>query len=259
MRIIFFDTETTGNSDKDRLCQLAVKERYIDEPLLNAFYKPPVPISIESMAIHHITEKMVANKPAFRDAPDYSPLKDIFESDEVIAVAHNAAFDLAMFAREGIVPKRIICTYKVAYALDPNDALPNYRLQYLRYLLDLDVDIEEAHHHTNMVGVVAHDAFGDVLVLEALFERLMQKMKERHGTEESALDAMLAISAQPLLFTTIRFGKYNGKRIDEVAKTDPSYLQWLLAEKKKNPSGEEDWIYTLEHFLKPAGESGKIK
>jgi len=239
MRIIFFDTETTGNSDKDRLCQLAMKERYIDEPLVNALYKPPVPISIESMAIHHITEKMVAGKPAFSESPEYSSLKDLFESDEVVLAAHNAAFDLAMLAREGIVPKRVICTYKLAYALDPNDALPNYRLQYLRYLLDLDIEAE------------AHDALGDVLVLEALYDRLSQKMLERHGTEESALDAMLAISVQPLLFTTIRFGKYKGQRIEDVVKTDSSYLRWLLAEKKKTPVGEEDWIYTLEHYLKP--------
>ena len=240
MSIVFFDTETTGNGDGDRLCQLAVKERYVDEPLVNATYKPPVPISIESMAIHHITERMVADRPAFKDSQEYQSVKDLFESKETISVAHNAAFDLAMFAREGIVPKHHICTYKVAYALDPNDALPNYRLQYLRYLLDLDVEVE-AH---------AHDAFGDVLVLEALFERLMEKMKERHGTEEAALDAMLTISAQPLLFTTIRFGKYNGKKIEEIVKTDSSYLRWLLAEKKKAPAGEEDWIYTLEHYLK---------
>jgi len=239
MRIIFFDTETTGNGDSDRLCSLAVKERYVDEPLLNALYKPPVPISIESMAIHHITEKMAAKKPAFKESPEYSSLKDIFENNETMPVAHNAAFDLAMFAREGIFPKKTICTYKVAYELDPNDALPNYRLHYLRYLLDLDVDAE-AH---------AHDALGDVLVLEALFERLLKRMIERHGTEEAALDAMLAISARPLLFTTIRFGKYNGKRIDEVAKTDPSYLRWLLDQKKQVPAGEEDWIYTLEHYL----------
>jgi len=240
MRIIFFDTETTGNGDTDRLCSLAVKERYVDEPLLNATYKPPVPISIESMAIHHITEKMVAKRPAFKDSPEYPGLKDLFESDEVVLVAHNAAFDLAMLAREGIRPKSVICTYKLAYELDPNDALPNYRLQYLRYLLDLDVEAD------------AHDALGDVLVLEALFERLAQKMIERHGTEEAALAAMLAVSARPLLFTTIRFGKYNGKHIEDVAKTDPSYLRWLLDQKKQSPAGEEDWIYTLEHFLKPA-------
>lgn len=239
MSIIFFDTETTGNGETDRLCQLAVKERYIDESLVNAIYKPPVPISIESMAIHHITERMVAGRPEFKASPEYPSVKDLFESKETISVAHNAAFDLAMFAREGISPKRVICTYKVANELDPNDSMPNYRLQYLRYLLDLDVEAE------------AHDAFGDVLVLEALFERLLKKMVERHGTEEAALEAMLAISSRPLLFTTIRFGKYNGKRIEEVAKTDPSYLRWLLEQKKQNPIGEEDWIYTLEHYLKP--------
>lgn len=238
MKIIFFDTETTGNGDKDRLCQLAIKERYIDEPLVNALYKPPVPISIESMAIHHITEKMVAKKPAFKDAPEYGSVKDLFESDETISVAHNAAFDVAMFAREGIAPKKVICTYKIAYELDPNDTLPNYRLQYLRYLLDLDIEAE------------AHDAWGDTLVLEALFERLLQKMIKRHGTEESALSAMLAVSARPLLFTTLRFGKYNGKRLEDIAKTDPSYLEWLLVEKKKSPDAEQDWIYTLEHYLK---------
>ena len=237
MRIIFLDTETTGNSDTDRLCQLAVKERYIDEPLINALYKPPVPISIESMAIHHITERMVADKPAFSDAPEYTGLKDLLESDEAIVVAHNATFDSAMLAREGIVPRQTICTYKLAYALDPSDILPNYRLQYLRYLLDLDVEAE------------AHDAWGDVLVLEALFERFAEKMKERHGTEEAALSAMLAISARPLLFTTLRFGKYNGKKIEEVVKTDQDYLEWLLREKEKDPAGEADWIYTLKHYL----------
>ena len=237
MKVLFLDTETTGNSDTDRLCQLAVKERFVDEPLVNALYKPPVPISIESMAIHHITERMVAGKPAFKDAAEYVGLKDLLEHEETITVAHNATFDVAMLAREGVVPRQTICTYKLAYALDPSDILPNYRLQYLRYLLDLDVEAE------------AHDAWGDVLVLEALFERLAEKMKERHGTEEAALEAMLAISARPLLFTTLRFGKYNGKKIEEVVKTDRDYLEWLLREKEKDPAGEADWIYTLKHYL----------
>ncbi len=237
MRILFLDTETTGNSDTDRLIQLGVKERYIEDPLVNALYKPPIPISIESMAIHHITERMVAGRPLFTEAPEYVGLKDLLESEEVVTVAHNAAFDLAMLAREGVAPYRSICTYKVAYALDPSDVLPNYRLQYLRYLLDLDVEAD------------AHDAWGDVLVLEALFERLMEKMIARHGTEEAALSAMLDISARPLLFTTIRFGKYSGKRLEEVAQTDREYLQWLLKEKEKTPSVEADWIYTLKHYL----------
>ena len=237
MSVIFFDTETTGNGERDRLVELAVKERGVAEPIINALYKPPIPIPIDAMAIHHITEKMVALKPPFTGAPEYDSLKDLFEDDDTIAVAHNAAFDVSILAREGIVPKNVICTYKVASTLDPDDRIPQYRLQYLRYLLGIEIEAE------------AHDALGDVLVLEAVFERLLAKMMERHGSEEAALDAMTAISARPLLFTTIRFGKYNGKRLDEVAREDPEYLSWLLAQKRQNPEGETDWIHTLEHYL----------
>ena len=69
------------------------------------------------------------------------------------------------------------------------------------------------------------------------------------GSKESALEAMLAISARPLLFTTLRFGKYNGKKIEEIVRTDREYLEWLLREKEKDPAGEADWIYTLKHYL----------
>lgn len=237
MAIIFFDTETTGNAEHDRLCQLGIKERGVDGPRVNALYKPPLPISIESMAVHHITEKMVADKPLFTESPDYGDIKSLFEHPDTISVAHNAAFDVSMLGRERISPSRTICTYKVARALDPNDLIPKYQLQYLRYLLGIEIE------------AAAHDAFGDVLVLEALFERLLAKLAKQKGSEQEALEEMLAISARPMLFSTIRFGKHNGERIVDIAKNDRSYLEWLLAQKKQTPEAEVDWIYTLEHYL----------
>lgn len=237
MRIIFFDTETTGGAERDRLIQLAVKDRQQAAPVVNAIYKPPVPISIESMAIHHITEKMAAGQPAFKDAPEYAELKALFESPETVAVAHNAAFDLGMLAREGVVPANVVCTYKVARALDPHEVVDRYQLQYLRYFLGLEIE------------AAAHDAWGDVLVLEGVFERLFAKMIEKEGSEEAALERMQAISAEPVLFSTLRFGKYKGKKIAEIAKDDRGYLEWLLREKRKEPAGEEDWIATLEKAL----------
>lgn len=240
MRIIFFDTETTGTGEGDRLCQLAIKEWGLDEPVLNALYKPPLPIAIEAMSIHHITEKMVAERPGFVQAPEYAGIKELFESEDTIAVAHNAAFDIGMLAREGIAPAYTICTYKVAKALDPNDLIPQYKLQYLRYLLGIDVQ------------ATAHDAFGDVAVLEGLFERLLAKLMQQGYSQDDALGEMMSISQRPMLFSTIRFGKHKGKRIEDVARTDPGYLQWLLDEKKKSPEGETDWIYTLEHHLAKA-------
>ncbi|HEV3245223.1 MAG TPA: exonuclease domain-containing protein [Candidatus Paceibacterota bacterium] len=236
MRTLFFDTETTGNADGDRLVQLGIKERGIAEPLVNALYKPPLPIAYEAMAIHHITEKMVEDRPAFVASPEYTDIKAAFEDEDIVSVAHNAAFDLAILRREGIKPANIICTYKVASALDTEEQFSHYSLQYLRYALGMDVVAN------------AHDAMGDVLVLEALFENLLAKLAETQGSEELAVKEMLDISSKPKLFTTIRFGKHKGKRIEEIARQDRGYLEWLLREKKKE-GGEEDWVYTLEHFL----------
>jgi DNA polymerase III epsilon subunit-like protein len=238
MRIIFFDTETTGNMGEDRLCQLAIKERGVAEPILNALYTPPVPISIESMAVHHITPKMLKDRPLFVDSPEYREVKALFEAEDTLAVAHNVTFDVSMLMREGISVRNPVCTYKLASHLDPNDLISKYTLQYLRYLLDLDIAGE----------VVAHDAFGDVVVLEALFERLLAKMAKTHSGEELALEEMRTVSARPLLFTTIRFGKHKGRKIADIARTDRDYVEWLLRSKRETP-GEEDWIYTLEYFL----------
>jgi DNA polymerase III epsilon subunit-like protein len=240
MTIVFFDTETTGGAEADRIVQLAVKARGVPQPISSATYKPPVPISIDSMAIHHITEKMVAERPAFVEAPEYATLKSLFEDPETVAVAHNAAFDIGMLSREAVTPARTICTYKVARALDPHELIGQYRLQYLRYLLGLEVE------------ATAHDAMGDVLVLEAVFERLLAKMTAEKGSEAAAIEAMIDISARPMRFTTLRFGKYKGKKISEVAKSDRGYLEWLLAQKRQDPASEVDWIYTLEQSLKSA-------
>ena len=239
MRIIFFDTETTGNTDNDRLCQLGVKDRGVAAPVINALYKPPLPITFEAMAVHHITEKMVADKPSFQASSDYAAMKELFESPDTVCVAHNIAFDAAVLAREGIVPRNMLCTLKVARALDETGVFTNYKLQYLRYRLG--IEIEDA---------TAHDAWGDVLVLEQLFERLFAKyLTKANGDEAAALAAMQEITRLPSLLKTITFGKHNGKKITDVAKEDASYLRWLLDQKRAAPQCEEDWIYTLEQAL----------
>lgn len=237
-KIIFFDTETTDNVDKGRLIQLGVKERGVEKPIVNALYKAPTAITIDSMAVHHITPKMIAEKPAFMEAPEYASLKELFESNMTFAVAHNAAFDVAMLRREEIDPANVICTMKVARALDTEEKISSYRLQYLRYYLGIEVE-----------GVNAHDAWGDVVVLEQLFERLLARMVKDGKTEEEALKEMIALSRRPSLLRTVRFGKHNGEKIADIVKSDRGYLEWLYKQKKENPAGEEDWLYTLEDVL----------
>lgn len=234
-RLIFLDTETTGNMPPDRLCQIAFK---IGDETFSELYKPPVPITIESMAVHHITEKMVANKPAFVDSLEFKKLQELFETD-IVFVAHNAKFDIGMLEKEGLKPKYVIDTYRVTRHLDPDGKIPSYRLQYLRYLLGIEIE------------ATAHDAMGDVLVLEQLFERLVKKIMETENlSRETAIEQMIDISSHPVLFKFMNFGKYKNSSLEEVAQKDAAYLRWLLEQKRQTPEEEEDWIYTLEHFLK---------
>ncbi len=236
MKIIFFDTETTGNEPKkDLLCQLAYK---IGEESFCELYKPGIPIPPEASAITHITNKMVADKQAFQESSEYKNIKELFEDKNSVVVAHNAKFDIAIMDNEKIYPSNFICTLRVARALDKENVIPQYKLQYLRYYLDIDIEAE------------AHDALGDVLVLEKLFERLIAKiMKEDNLNEEEAVAKMIEISSKPSMMNLFSFGKHNGKTVAEVARIDPGYLDWMLTQKEQNPENEEDWIYTLRHHL----------
>lgn len=239
-KLIFFDTETTGNTEKDFLVQIAYKSK--DENFMG-LYKPEIKIPPEASAVHHITNKMIADKPTFKRSTDQKMIKELFENKDSVVVAHNAPFDLAIIKKEDIFPTNFICTLRLVRYLDKEEKIEKYNLQYLRYLLDIEVE------------ATAHDAMGDVLVLEKLFERLKNKISKilteegRESTEEEIIKKMIEISSHPSLLSTFKFGKHNGKRIEDVVKVDRGYLQWLLDQKLNGDGIDEDWIYTLKHYL----------
>jgi exodeoxyribonuclease X len=223
---LFLDTETTGNGPADRLCQIAFKT---DEGLtVNELFNPGVPISIEAMSIHHITNEMVRGKPAFRNSPTWNQLHDLMIADNCELVAHNAAFDVDMLKKEGLEPKNVICTLKLARYLDKEGVIPQYGLQYLRYYLGLNVE------------ATPHTALGDILVLKALFKRIYARAFDEFGDE--AVSKMIEVSGQPVLYRRMPFGKHKGMKMEEVPV---DYLQWLAGTEL-----DEDMRYTVEHYLK---------
>ena len=169
--LIFLDTETTGNEiGKDRLCQICFQT---SEGIKACYFKPLIPVSVKSSSITHITNKMLADKPSFAESDMKKELKNLLKDG--ILVAHNAKFDIAMLEAEGLFVPKFICTLRVARYLDKENKIPEYGLQFLRYYLDLDIDAG------------AHSADGDVKVLRALFDRLLAKVKEETGDENSAI------------------------------------------------------------------------
>jgi exodeoxyribonuclease X len=222
---IYLDIKTTGNGPADRLCQIAFKIK--GGYTVNELFNPRMPISIDAMTVHHITNEMEVEKPQFRNSDTWRKLQDLINSDGNVMVAHNAAFDVDMLKKEGIEPKNVICTLKLARYFDKDGVIPKYGLQYLRYYLKLNVD------------ATPHTALGDILVLEALFNRIYAKAVIEFGDDTVA--KMIELSSKPVLYRRMPFGKHKGLKMEEVPI---DYLQWL-----SGTDLEEDLRYTIEQYL----------
>ena len=140
---------------------------------------------------------MVADKPTFKESDTYAKLKELISDINNVIVAHNAQFDMKMLNMEGIFTQRVICTIKLARYLDKNGFIPKYNLQYLRYFLGLEIEAK------------AHDALGDILVLEGLFNWLNAKFKE-NGKLMDPVQEMIHISSNPVLIARMPHGKHRG-------------------------------------------------
>lgn len=233
MELIFLDTETTGNDlTKDRLCQVSYK---VGDVVRSEYFKPPLPMTVKSMSVTHITDKMLEDKPAFEGSEIKRDLQFLLSSG--VLVAHNAKFDIAMLEAESMTVGQHICTLRVARHLDTECVIPEYNLQFLRYYLKLEVPGS------------AHDAEGDVNVLVAVFDRLLKKLMDGGLTKEEGILKMIEISSTPTLYKMFNFGKHKDKLISEVVKTDKNYLEWLLNQKLTANDNDEDWIYTLKYYL----------
>jgi DNA polymerase III epsilon subunit-like protein len=90
--LIFLDMETT-DIENPRIVQLAYSTDTYD---FESKYKPPVPISIEAMSVHHITNRMVEDCTAFEISAHESDLLD----PDTVVVAHNAKFDIGVLKNE---------------------------------------------------------------------------------------------------------------------------------------------------------------
>lgn len=249
-KLLLFDTETTGINHA-RCIQLAYKRidasTMKEEAEKHVMIKPPIPIEIGAMAVHHITEDAVKDCPTFSEI--LAPVQALVNT--CCLVAHNAAFDIQTFKNEGVNVDDVvhICTYKLAVHLYPD--FENHKLQYLRYALGVD----KPEFHT----MQTHDARTDVLVLEAVFNQLLwdfiEKKYDKKEYDENVvlemLELMAKISKDPILYPKIRFGKYRGKTFDELRLRDKKYLEWLLDNETRKPLGEQDenLTFTIRHYL----------
>jgi DNA polymerase III epsilon subunit-like protein len=241
-QVFFLDTETTSQDQTiARVVEIAIISSLekIEEKI-----NPQTPISIGAMATHHITEKMIAWEKIWNDSYSAEWLKREL-ADGQILVAHNAPYDVSVLENEWVTVPRYIDTLRVAKHLLEDPSIESFSLQYLRYFYDLD-----DAHEGELSGWFAHSALYDTIVLKWFYEFLLEEVQHTKPTVDP-VEHMLVLTQSPILIRTFRFGKYNGRTIEDVSVENRGYLEWLLNSEMSKPEHERntDMVFTLNHWL----------
>jgi exodeoxyribonuclease X len=217
------DTETTGASPEDGVCELAWVE--IDEHLgeinrQHSMIDPQRPISFTASGVHGITNKDVEEAPTLDEFFDVVlPPLYFHPSDDVVLIAHNADFDKRYLGRRMPI-KRTLCTLRLARRVWPE--MENHKLATLMYAL-------------NLTRGKSHSADGDV---ETCLD-LLRKIVEATG---STLPELVADAEAPIFISKMPFGKHKDVPLPSV---DKSYIRWALSKLQL----DRDLKWSLEQVL----------
>lgn len=245
--ITVLDTETCGleagvvelagvQLEQDGAAGWRIGDGAWDTTVLN----PGVPVSIEARAVHHITDTEILSSGTIEEYLASRAGLVLYADPDILLAAHNAPFDSFMMPNgyrgqnliylppysAGPGPyRRWICTYRCALHLWPD--APGHSNQVLRYWLELDVaDMPDE------AGATPHRALYDAWVTARLLERMLALR---------SVDELVRMSGQPALLTKVSFGKYKGRRWDEV---DRGYLSWIIRD-----GGNLDAVHTARIYL----------
>ena len=204
------DIETTGiDPAADAIIEIASVDMVRGGGITNAMdtlVRPGKPIPPGASAIHHIIDE---------DLNDAPPLaRSLTASGAPTSTSPTTAnLNRSFFAAQGIELGPWICTYKCALRVWPE--LDGHSNQELRYALGRATPFPGFERG----AISPHRAAFDVVVTAAIFEELIKKAR---------WSELVQWSGEPALYTKFHFGKYRGRRYDEIAASDPDYLRWII-------------------------------
>lgn len=224
-KFVCLDCETTGlETDKDRIIELAIIKFDITQSYdkYETLVDPQCRIPEESIAIHHITQKMVSGNPVIKEVlPKFLE----FVGNEII-VGHGITFDIEIInetaKREGIP-----CTIK------NNRFIDTLRLARL-YGESPTNSLEQLRKHFHIEAEVAHRAMSDVIVNIEVFKRLV--------TSFSTTEKLFNVLSRPIMLKEMPLGKHKGRPFKEIPK---EYLQWAA-----NKDFDMDLLFSIRSELK---------
>jgi DNA polymerase III epsilon subunit-like protein len=201
--MIVLDFETTGLQPGYRPVEIAWLEFdsiYKVSQSVTSLIDPQIPIEPGAQKVHGISSEMLAGMPTLEEFLQ-GEHADKFADEHVLVVAHNAAFDLPMFA-PFCKKATSLCTMRLAQALYPT--AENHKLQTLASMFAVDVE-------------PTHRAMADV---GACFELLRTIAKK----EDKSIDELLVVASNTSPESLMPFGKHKGKMIKDLPS---DYVAWL--------------------------------
>jgi DNA polymerase-3 subunit epsilon/exodeoxyribonuclease X len=236
--LVFFDVETTGVTQSDAICSLALLEQEQDD--LQIFYdlvNEGKKIPPKASSIHNITNEMIAKKPPLQEVKSFLELKKCNTSVNTF-IAHNIDFDLSMLMQNSFyIEASMVDTLRVTRHLIPD--LESYTLNFLRYEMRLYKKEQQLLESLGLQHqcLQPHNAQSDVIITKLLYDALC---------ELASLETMQKLSMEPVLLQKFEFGKYSGRYIEEIVQLDRAYVVWML---ENIHDLSEDMKYSLEYYL----------
>lgn len=227
--LAFFDIEATGvNPRGDRIVDLAivlVKPGGLRDQRSWRF-NPERPIPPDASAIHGIYDKDVKFSPKFRD-----------KAQEIAAYLNGCDlagynilhFDIPMLTEEFI-------RAGVEFTVEGRRVIDAQRIFHKREPRDLSAALR---FYCNELHVGAHGAMDDVVATIRVLEGQYEKYKDLpHDIGEldrycNPRDASWIDTTGKLKWVdgevTINFGRYLGRKVRELARTEPNFLKWMIS------------------------------
>lgn len=231
---ICLDCEFTGlDFENDRILELAAIRFSFTESFdsFESLVNPECPISQESFAIHHISEKMIHDKPKI-DA--ILPSFLTFVGEDTI-VGHGIEYDLDMIGSSAS-RANIACNLKKRPFIDT--------LRLARYYGDSpNNSLESLAKHFNIPNPGSHRALNDVVMNIEVFKHLTKKFK--------TLEQIYEILSKPIRMKYMPLGKHKGRPFSEIPL---QYLQWAAHMKF-----DQDLLYSIRLELKNRKMGGSFK
>ena len=225
--LVFFDLETTGvDTAKDRIVEISMVKVMPDgeEIVRTRLINPQMHIPEDATAVHGITDEDVKDQPTF--AQIAKSLSQFIEGCDFGGFNSNR-FDLPMlveeFLRAGVdvdfKNRKFIDVQNIFHKMEQRTLVAAYKFY-------CDKDLANAHS-------AEADTMATYEVLESQIERYgdigatVEELAE-FSSNGPIVDFAGRLSLNDKGEEIFTFGKYKGRTVVEVFKSDPSYYAWMM-------------------------------